>query len=178
MARSRRKTKSRSDSNGGYGALYRHVWNHPDYHNLSGNAVKLLMDLACQFNGHNNGDLTIAFSILSKRGWRSKGTIRRATRELLEAGMIVQTREGRFLNPGGVCDLYAVTWKPIDECPGKQLTLEPTNTPLRKFSLEDIRTHGPEIGQGSDHRLDRQRVRDRKGRYISVHMRDRLMVVT
>lgn len=123
MARSRRKTKSRSDSNGGYGALYRHVWNHPDYHNLSGNAVKLLMDLACQFNGHNNGDLTIAFSILSKRGWRSKGTIRRATRELLEAGMIVQTREGRFLNPGGVCDLYAVTWKPIDECPGKQLTL-------------------------------------------------------
>ena len=115
MARNRSKVKSRSDGAGGYGALYRHIWQHPDYCQLSGNAAKLLMDFACQYNGRNNGDLTNAYSVLSSRGWRSRGTIQRATKELLDARLIVQTREGRFINPGGVCALYAVSWRPIDD---------------------------------------------------------------
>jgi hypothetical protein len=178
MAKNRRKTISRSDGAGGYGALYRHVWNNPDYHGLSGNAVKLLMDFACQYNGRNNGDLTNAFSVLKSRGWRSKQTVLRATAELLAAGMIIQTREGRFINPGGVCALYALTWKPIDECPGKHLSVESTETPPRKFSLENIKTPGPQNGQGSVHKRVPSRARDNTGRFVSVHKRAPLMVVT
>ncbi len=178
MARNRGKTKGRGDGSGGHGALPRHVWRHPDFHGLSGSAVKLLMDFACQYNGHNNGDLANAFSILAERGWRSKATIHRATTELLEAGMIVLTREGRFINPGGVCALYALTWKAIDECPGKHLSVGPTSTPMRKFSLEDIKTPGPENGQGSVHKRYRSRARDEAGKFVSVHKRDRLRVVT
>lgn len=178
MARNRSKTKSRSDGAGGFGALYRHIWCHPDYHNLSGNAVKLLMDFACQYNGHNNGDLTNAFSVLRSRGWRSKQTVLRATRELLEARMIIQTREGRFINPGGVCALYAVQWHRIDECPGRNLSIRPTQTPHRKFSLEDIKTPGPQNGQGSVHKRAPSRARDSAGKFVSVHKRVPLTVVT
>lgn len=178
MARNRSKAKGRSDGSGGHGALPRHVWRHPDYQNLSGNAVKLLMDFACQYNGRNNGDLTAALSVLGPRGWRSKGTIQRALRELQTTGMIIKTREGRFLNPGGVCDLYALTWKPIDECKGKSLSVAPTVTPWRKFSLEDIKTPGPERGPGSVHKRARQRARGKDGKYVSVHKQARLRSVT
>jgi hypothetical protein len=177
MAHNRSKTKSRSDA-GGYAALYRHVARHPDYQNLSGNAVKLLMDLALQYNGRNNGDLTAAFSVVGQRVRLSKTSIRKFTSELLEAGLIVCTREGRFINPGGVCALYALTWKPIDECSGKQLTVGPTSTPRRKFSLENNEMTEPQRGLGSGHNVDRQKARDSKGKYLSGQSVDRLRVVT
>ena len=178
MARNHSKAKSRSGGSGTFGALYRNIWQHPDYCGLSGSAAKLLMDFMCQYNGHNNGDLTNAFSVLKSRGWQSKPTVLRATKELLEARMIVQTREGRFLNPGGLCALYAITWKPIDECPGKNLSVGPTEAPYRKFSLEDIKTPGPQNGQGSVHKRVRSRARDETGKYVSVHKRVPLTVVT
>jgi hypothetical protein len=173
-----RKSKSRSDGAGRYGALYCHIWEHPDYCGLSGNAAKLLMDFACQYNGRNNGDLTNALSVLRTRGWRSRTTVKRATTELLEANLILQTREGRFINPGGVCALYAITWKPIDDCPGKKLSVAPTSTPPRKFSLENNKTPCPEDGHGSVHKRYPPRARDDKGKFLSVHKRDRLWAVT
>ncbi len=178
MARNRSKAKSRGSGGGGFGALPRVVWEHPDYGNLSGSAAKLLMDLACQYKGNNNGDLTVAHSVLKPRGWTARGTISRAIQELLDSGLVVCTREGRFTNPGGRCALYALAWKPIDDCPGKALTVTPTRTPPRKFSLEAKKTPCPETGQGSVQNVDRQRPRDGKGRYLSVQKQDRLRVVT
>lgn len=107
-----------------------------DYISLPGNAVKLLNELAYQYRGHNNGDLTCAWSVMKKRGFTSKGTLQRAIKLLLEKQLIVITREGRFLNPGGVCALYALTWQPIDECKGK-LDVNSTIVPIRKFSIEN-----------------------------------------
>lgn len=177
MTRTRSKDKSRSDSPGGFGGLPKIVWMHLDYRNLSGNAVKLLMDFACQYNGHNNGDLTNAFSILKQRGWRSKTTVQKATQELLDAGMIVQTREGMFINPGGRCALYGLTWKAIDDCTGKNITMKPTTTPPRKFSLENCNMPSPQNGQGSVHKLYPQRVRGEDGKFVSVQKLDRLRLV-
>lgn len=177
MASNRSKGKSGSGS-ASFGALPRVIWEHPDYCNLSGSAAKLLMELACQFKGKNNGDLTLAHSVLIKRGWRSKSTITRATAELLEAGLILRTREGRFTNPNGRCALYALAWKPIDECKGKGLEIAATTTPVRKFSLENSKTPSPEYGQGSVHKRGRQRERDDNGKFVSVHKRDRLRAVT
>ncbi len=50
--------------------------------------------------------------------------------------MIIKTRQGFFMNPGGRCALYALTWLPIDECQGKKLEVNSTTTPPRKFSME------------------------------------------
>lgn len=65
----------------------------------------------------------------------SKTTLTNALQELQERGLIIRTREGRFLKPGGCCALYAVTWKKIDACNGK-IEIEPTAAPPRKFTLE------------------------------------------
>jgi len=111
------------------------VMNHPDYVGLSFSAKALLLEGARQYNSHNNGAISFSWAIMKHRGFRSKATLAKATRELLDAGMIQLTREGRFLNPGGICALYALTWHAIDECPGKSLSVGPTRTPPRNFSL-------------------------------------------
>ena len=52
---------------------------------------------------------------MKKRGWKSEETLNRAKRELLERGIIQETRKGGFPNRAG---LYAVTWLDIDDYTG------------------------------------------------------------
>lgn len=169
MGRNRVKHKGRADAGGGFGALPRIVWHSPDYCALPGRAVKLLMDLACQYNGRNNGDLTVAYSVLRERGWSSKGTLSAAVDDLLEADLIRLSRPGRFTNPGAQTSLYELTWLPRDECPGKNLIHGPTTTPIRKFSMEANKKPGPQRGPGSVHKLGRWRPRGERGQFVSVH---------
>lgn len=92
--------------------------------------------------------------------------------------MIIKTRSGRFINPGAKCDLYALSWHSIDECPGKQLDVEPFHTPPRKFSLEASKTPCPEVGPSLIQKRGREQRRDAVGRYTSGQKRGRLTVVT
>lgn len=102
------------------------------YKALSPKAVKLLLEMAYQFRGANNGDLTVAISVLRNWGWKSRTTITQARDELINGHLIYCTRQGQFTNPGGKCALYALAWQPINECGGK-IDVEPTATPPRKF---------------------------------------------
>lgn len=70
-------------------------------------ARSLLCDLIRQHNGKNNGHMHMASPWLRKRGWTSNDVVHRAKLELIERGLIVQTRQGG-LNAGA--NLYAVTW--------------------------------------------------------------------
>jgi hypothetical protein len=142
-----RKTKSGSVK--GHIRIPHIVMDTDDYRNLPPNAVKLLNALVYQFRGKNNGDLTAAFTYMKDFGFKSQETLTKARDSLLEAGLIVKTRQGQFMNPGGRCALYALTWLPIDECSGKQLEIGPTNLPWRKFSLEKNRKPNPVSGHGS-----------------------------
>lgn len=94
---------------------------HANYIALSPYARALLFDLAAQFHGNNNGDLNAAWSKMQERGWRAQHTLYKALKELLTTGWIVQTRPFRMGAPGvkPQCALYALTFKPIDECGGK-----------------------------------------------------------
>jgi hypothetical protein len=180
MSRSRQRAKGRTDTDKSFAGIPRRVMDNPDYKNLSGNAVKLLLELARQYKGDriaNNGDLTAAWGVLKERGFNSKKTISRAVQELLNARMIVQTRSGRFINPGGRCSLYALSWLPINECPGKDLEVQSTITPPRKFSLENSEIPGPQNGPDSVHKRGRQRVRNEDGTFSSVHKRGRWLDV-
>ena len=78
---------------------------------------KLLIDLFEQFNGFNNGDLSCSFSVFHNKGWKSKVTLTKTKRELIQSGFIEKTRQGLRSPP--TCDLFAVTWLPIDDCNGK-----------------------------------------------------------
>lgn len=149
---SRGKSTGKGESKDSYAGIPRAVMEHPDFKALTGNAPKALQILAYQFRGHNNGDLTLAERYMIERwGFKSKGTVERARDQLLERGLILQTRTGRFTNPGGQCALYALTWLPINECPNKRLEVAPTNTPARIFARElaDLRnnkTPAPDTG--------------------------------
>ena len=134
-AKRREKAKNRKET-GRFAQLPHVVLNSADYISLSYKSKALLVDLVYQYNGKNNGDLTAALGFLKKRGWVRSATLSSAANELLEANLIIKTREGRFQNPHSRCALYAITWQPINECEGKELEVRATSTPPRKFSLE------------------------------------------
>ncbi|GAA5138047.1 hypothetical protein GCM10023339_78590 [Alloalcanivorax gelatiniphagus] len=133
MALSRVKAKSRRAA-GSFAALPHIVMESGDFRCLSGSAMKVLMCLLRQYTGKNNGDLSASYTQVKAWGIGSKSTLTRALEELQERNLIQQTREGRFLNPGGRCALYALTWQAIDDCDGK-LDVGGTNVPPRKFTL-------------------------------------------
>jgi hypothetical protein len=134
MAHSREKSKGRRIS-GNFLALPHVVMDSEDYRMLSGSATKVLQCLMRQLKASNNGDLSATFGQVSAWGIGSKSTLAAALDELMTKRLIQRTREGRFLKPGGCCALYAVTWRPIDDCGGK-LEVSPTSTAPRKFTLE------------------------------------------
>ena len=86
----------------------------------------MLFDIFGQFNGRNNGDFSAAYSVFRHKGWKSNDQMRKAIVELKDKGWIVLSRQGG-MNKG--CNLYAVTWLPIDECEGK-LHISATAAPL------------------------------------------------
>jgi hypothetical protein len=123
MLRRRLPYKGRADSQG-FLALPHAVLASLSYKRLSAHAVKLLCDIGGQFRGNNNGDLCATWSVMQRLGWRSRDTLSRALRELLESGLIELTRQGGKNR----CNLYALTWRAIDECKGK-LDVLPTCKP-------------------------------------------------
>jgi hypothetical protein len=95
-------------------------------------AAHLLDNLTAQYNGGNNGDLCAAPKTMKLYGWNSQGSINKALTELLALGFIEQTRQGgrnKF-------SLYAITWKPIDECKNK-LDVNPTRVASNLWKPEN-----------------------------------------
>ncbi len=88
----------------------------PGYRAASGNAIKLLLQLAAQFRGKNNGNLAMPWALAKTEGWTSKDVLTRAKRELLAKGLIAETRKGCRPHKAS---LYALTWYGLDECGGK-----------------------------------------------------------
>lgn len=87
------------------------VLNSPQFTGLTPHAVKLLIDVAAQYRGDNNGDLCVAWKVMQPRGWRSETTLHKVKRELIEAGFLYETRKGQRPN---VCSLFALTFFVLD----------------------------------------------------------------
>lgn len=114
MANGRNPKKRGHDRNrdaGGFVALPWAVLDSAGYRGLSHPARSLLMEIARQVVGDNNGRLLASASHLARRGWSSNDVLTRAKRELLEAGFIHETVKGRRPNRAG---WYAVTWRALD----------------------------------------------------------------
>jgi hypothetical protein len=78
-------------------------------------AKSLLYALLRQITGSNNGRLQLTSKWLKEHGWPSAGMNVHARAELIERGLIVQTKRGG-LNIGA--DWFAVTWLPISNFVG------------------------------------------------------------
>lgn len=103
-----------------------------EFNSLNGNAVKLLLFLAAQFNGRNNGNLSMAKVDLVKAGWSSEATARRARDELCKKQFIRITRHGGSRR----CYLFAITWLPVDECEGKGLEVSSERVPCHWWKTD------------------------------------------
>jgi len=114
MTQSRGKAKGRRSS-GTFVAIPHAVIDSPNWQSCSATAIKMLTELARQYNGYNNGDLAATLSMMKKRGWSSPETIHYACLELRHYGLIELTRQGGKHIP----NLYGLSWQPINDCRGK-----------------------------------------------------------
>jgi hypothetical protein len=85
------------------------------YRAASHTARSLLVDMAKQYTGRNNGKLTACAKYLAPLGWRSNDVIVRARRELIDCCLILETRKGARPNRAG---WYALTWLDLDVTDG------------------------------------------------------------
>ena len=123
MASSKPKGRARKAR---FAGIPHHIMDCPNYILIGGWESRLLLEIAKQYNGSNNGDMSAAWSQLKNKGWHSKGTVNKALKNLLRCGFIQLTRQGGK----HCCNLYGLTWQAIDDCNGKldvRATREPSN---------------------------------------------------
>ena len=96
-----------------YLKLLHYIIDSQQFARIPGSKLKMLIDLARQFNGRNNGNFDISKIRLR---WNSRDTTGTALTWLVNHGWIIKTKQGGL---GMGPDLFAVTWWPIDECKGK-----------------------------------------------------------
>ena len=111
-------------------SLPHNVLYHDSFRTLSPRATKLLIDIAAQYRGYNNGDLCAPLSVMRKRGWKSSDQLFKARKELLDRGLILTSRQGGL----NKCSLFALTWFQIDDCKGK-LDIESTTVAPHNWKL-------------------------------------------
>jgi hypothetical protein len=103
---------------GKFAALPHVVLDSPAYTGATPTAKALLCELMRQHDGKNNGRFHLAHTWLAARGWPSKSTVEKARGELIERGLIVQTKQGGlFIGP----TWYAVTWLTISNFTGLEI---------------------------------------------------------
>ena len=99
---------------GGFSAIPHVVLDSLAFTGATTSAKALVFALIRQLNGRNNGHIQLSSSWLKRQGFTSS-TIYKARDELIERGLIIQTKWGGL---GIGVNLYAVTWLTISNYVG------------------------------------------------------------
>lgn len=100
--------------------LPRVVIESPGYRQAGHTARSLLIDVALQYTGFNNGKLVACAKYVAPIGWNSNATVLRAVRELLTCGLLIETRKGARPNKAA---WFALSWLDLDQ--GQGLDIDP-----------------------------------------------------
>lgn len=111
----RKRFKGSTRDAGGFCAIPWVVLDAPAYAALSHPAKALLLEVARQFRGDNNGRMLLSRRYLAARGWKSADVVQRAKTELVTHGFIFQTVQGHRPNKAS---WYAATWLALDKLDG------------------------------------------------------------
>ncbi|MBD1544892.1 helix-turn-helix domain-containing protein [Roseibium aggregatum] len=110
---------------------------HPIWRSLSGNAVRVFIEMRSRFNGSNNGKIRLSLDDGARTLGMGKETVRRAQQELERKGFIVKTKEGYFYGR------QASEWRLTDcECEGHPAT--------RDWQFKNLEKTGPKTKHGSE----------------------------
>ena len=115
MGRERSRYKDNTKDMGRFIQLPVVVLECQNYISLGYPAKALLIELARQFTGMNNGRLLLSMKFLKKYGWNSSDVVARAKNELIESGFIYETVKGHRPNKAS---WYAITWRALDKIDG------------------------------------------------------------
>ena len=112
----------------------------PSYRGLGYAARALLLDMARQYTGSNNGRLVACNKYLKPLGWKSHDTVTRALGELKDANLLIETRMGMRPNRAA---WFALGWYTLDVTDGIDLDPKTYRTGQYKIALLN-----PKIGAG------------------------------
>lgn len=96
------------------------VMNHASFRAATHRSRALLLDVLLQYNGRNNGSLVVCDKALKPLGWNSRDGLTKAKRELVELGLLVETRRGAKPNRAA---WYALSWRPLDVKDGLDISV-------------------------------------------------------
>lgn len=114
------KTKKPPEAvNGAYTAVPHRVLDSAAFIGASDRSKSFLFALMRQHNGSNNGRFQLTDKWLAKQGWPSSDLNVKSRTELIERGLVIQTKRGG-LNSGA--NLFALTWLPISNFVGLDIT--------------------------------------------------------
>ena len=127
MAQRKRNTKVR------YVGLPKHMIESDEFVALSPRAKALLIDVALQYNGFNNGALVASWAHMRDvRGWRSKAALSSSRKELVDTGFLVITHyQGRQKK---LPTYFAITWRAVDDTEHSDPTIAAPNTWKKNLS--------------------------------------------
>ena len=133
MSKAYAKSKGRSAKSPPFVALRRDMIRSHAFLSLSPHATKLLIVIAVQYQGSNNGSLAIPFEAARAYGFTNKRTYYATLRELEAKGFIERTKPAvRRGKP--TATRYAITWQPIDEPVGEvKHDASPTTKPSNQW---------------------------------------------
>lgn len=113
MSRTREKMKGRRDRGARFALIPGEVIHSVNWSRASKPCRALVTDIAVQYSGHNNGDLSASISVMRPLGWTSPGTLKALLAEAEYYGLVTKTRQGGLL---AGASLFALGWKPVDPC--------------------------------------------------------------
>jgi hypothetical protein len=117
MAKSYKASKEKRDGDR-YIALPHVVIDSPSYRALGHPSCALLIDIARQYTGTNNGKLVACAKYLKPMGWKSNDTVTRALAELKEHKLLIETRMGMRPNRAA---WFALGWYSLDSVDGMDI---------------------------------------------------------
>lgn len=98
---------------GNFAHLPCEVMNHAAVATLTHAQFRVLVLMAGQFNGHNNGAIGLTAEQAKKQGISSENTYRAALKVLEERGLIESTYPASRVPPRP--KMYALTWRPVEK---------------------------------------------------------------
>jgi hypothetical protein len=114
--------RNRDKSDGGRFLKVPHiVLTSSGYRGLGHTARSLLLEIALQYSGSNNGRLVACAKYLKPLGWNSNDTTSRALKELLAAGLLIETRKGARPNKAA---WFALGWLQLDQLEGLDIDVK------------------------------------------------------
>lgn len=100
----------------------------PEFAALPTSSKALMLDLAAQYTGKNNGRLCPAFKAMQRSGWTAPNTLQRAKLALIECSFVVLTRKG---HPPRTTEWIGFTWWKLDY--DRSMDVDPRQFPYLNF---------------------------------------------